>query len=204
MIRTIKENYYTAIKMNLDQVVMCVFGGMMSLSGAATGKDSIVVLLSLFSILFYLYLLYAMFYEIGQKDGIRINAQRLAYDKFKAFWIALFANSLNFLLGICTVVFKALIKGVSMTQNLAELSHDAASAVGPSWAVSAYETCHTIAKAIQCMYVGVLRVFFSGNVYALLFTPIPAIIVSVVAYKLGVKYCDGFINRKNKSERYKV
>ena len=109
MIATIKENIYTCVKMNLDQVAMCLFGGMMTLAGAASGSETILVLLSSFSILFYLYLLYAMFYEIGQKDGIRINAQRLIYNKYKALWISLFANTLNFVLGIGTVVFKALI-----------------------------------------------------------------------------------------------
>ena len=190
--------------MCLDQVVMCVFGAMMTFAGGASKSDTILALLSAFSVIFYLYLLYMMFYDIGQKDGIRINAQRMAYDKFKPLYIALFANSINFLLGILTVVFKAFIRDASgnnvLLTNLQNFTEDALS---PAWAVSAYAACDQLAKLIQIMYSGLLKVFFSGNVFMLLVIPIPAIVIAVVGYNLGVKFCDGIKRKDKKANRYK-
>ncbi len=182
-----------------------MFGAMMAMTGAASGSNTILALLSILSIVFYLYLIYVMFYDMGQKDGIKINSQRLAYYPYKALWISLFANTLNFLLGILTVLFKAIINGVQMTQNLASLTAEQVSALNPSWAVQAYQICDTLSKAIQFMYVGVLKVFFSGNVFILLVIPLPSVIIATLAYKLGVKYCNGFKKKSKKpEERYKV
>lgn len=204
MIRTIKENLYTAIKMNLNQAAMCVFGGMMSFAGVASKSDTVLALLSAFSIVFYLFLIYAMFYEMGQKDGIKINAQRLRYEPFKVLWISLFANSLNFLLGILAVVFKAIVNGGEhLLHNMANYD---ISTLHPAWALDAYRICDTLAKAIQIMYAGVLKVLFSANVFALVIIPIPAVLVAVFSYRMGVKYCNGFGKKsdKKKEERYKV
>ena len=199
-----KENGHTVIKMFLYQIALSMLGGMLAMTGSMAGSDILIAGFSIFSILFYLYLISTIFYEMGQKDGIRINAGRLRPERFKALIIAVCANLINFILGALVVFFKSMINGVTLGQNLSSLTEEQALALTPSWAVTAYESIHTITKAIQCMYVGVLKVFFSGNVVVLLFIPIPAIVVSVVAYCLGVKYCEGFSNRKSKAERYKI
>ena len=198
-----KENGYTVIKMLGDQIVLSMLGGTLALAAGMAGSNLLLVGLSVFSILFYLFVIYSLFYEMGQKDGIRINAGRLRLNKYKALVIALCANLINFILGALVVFFKSMINGVGINQNLSALTDEQALALTPSWAVNAYESLNTITKAIQCMYVGVLKVFFSGNVVVLLFIPIPAVITSVVAYRLGIKYCDGFSNKKAKAERYK-
>ena len=197
-----KENGHTVIKMILYQIVLSMLGGMLALAGSATGSNFLLAGFSIFSILFYLYLISTIFYEMGQKDGIRINAGRLRLSKYKALIIAVCANLINFILGALVVFFKSMINGVSLNQNLSSLTEEQALALTPSWAVNAYESLNTVTKAIQCMYVGVLKVFFSGNVVVLLFIPIPAIITAVIAYRLGVKYCEGFSNSKRKAERY--
>lgn len=204
MIRTIKENYYLAVKMLLDQVVMCVFGAMMSFAGAASKSDTILALLSAFSVIFYLYLIYAMFYDVGQKDGIKINSNRLVYDKLKPLYIAIVANSLNFLLGLLAVIFKAFIRDLNgnnvLLTNLHSFTEDM---LTPGWAISAYNICHELANVIQIMYSGLLKVLFSGNVFMLIVIPIPAVLIAVIGYNLGVRFCDG-IKSKNKSKsRYK-
>ena len=197
-----KENGHTVIKMFLYQIVIGMLGGNLTLAASTTGSDILIAVFSIFSILFYLYLISTIFYEIGQKDGIRINAGRLRLNKYKVLIISVCANLINFILGALVVLFKSMINGVDLNQNLSALTAEQVSALTPSWAAAAYKSLDTIAKAIQCMYVGVLKVFFSGNVVVLLFIPIPAVITSVVAYRLGIKYCEGFVNRKSKAERY--
>lgn len=207
MIRTIKENMYTAVKVILYQVAMCMFGATMSFAAARAESDIILALVSIFSIVFYLFLIYVIFYEQGQKDGIKINAQRLRYDRFKALWISLFANSINILLGVLATVGKLFINGGE--HILHNLSNYAEETLSPAWAVDMYEIFSTLSKAVQIMYAGVLKVFFEGNVFMLIAIPLPAIAVSVISYKLGVKFCSGFRNpegrgQKKKEERYKV
>ena len=198
-----KENGYQVVKMMLNQVALSMFGGMLVLAGASAKSDLLIAILSILSIVFYMYLLYSMFYDLGQKDGIRINANRLRYDKLKALKIAAVANLINFALGTVTIVFKSLINGLGILQNVEALTEAEQALLGPTWAVNVYSLFNTITRAVQAMYVGVLKVFFPGNPFALLIIPIPAIIIAVVGYRLGVKYCDGFRNKeKSAKERY--
>jgi len=200
MLNFFKQNGYIMVKIVLYQIAMSMFGGMLVLAGAQIRSDALIAILSIFSIVFYLYLLYVTFYEIGQKDGIRIKAGRLKFDGVKYFLIALCAGSVNFIFGILTVIFKSLINNVSLFQDVSSLGEVAS----PAWAANAYELFNTLTRAIQAMYVGVLRAFFPGNVLMLLVIPIPAVIVVGVSYRLGVKYCDGFIKSKKEKngERY--
>ena len=203
MFRFLKENSYQVVRVFLYQIALSFFGGMLALAGGASGSDLVLAGVSLLSVVFYLYLIFSLFYDNGQKDGIRVDAGRLKDNKIKGFAIAGAASVINFLLGVLTVIFKSLIKDVALGQNLSSLTEEQASALAPKWAASAYEITHTIAKAIQCMYVGIMKVFFSGNVIILLIIPIPAIITAGVAYRLGVRYCKGFSKKKMQAERYK-
>lgn len=203
MLRFFKENSYEIVRVLLYQLALSFFGGLLALAGGASGSDLVLAGVSLFSILFYLYVIFSRFYDNGQKDGIRVNAGRLRDSKTKSFIIAGVASIPNYILAVLTIVFKSLINGVSMGQNLASLSAEEAAALTPRFAASAYEISHTLCKAIQCMYVGVLKVFFSGNVFILLLIPIPAILTAGLSYRLGVKYCKGFSKKAPRAERYK-
>jgi len=198
-----KDNGYQVVKMMLNQIALSMFGGMLVLAGAMAKSDILIAVLSILAIVFYMYLLFSMFYDLGQKDGIRINANRLRYDKYKAFKIAIVANLINFILGALTVLFKSLINGLGILQDVQMLTEAEQQLLSPAWAVNMYSFFNTITRAIQAMYVGVLRVFFPGNIFTLLVIPVPAIIIAVIGYKLGVKYCNGFKNKeKNSKERY--
>ncbi len=214
MIRFIKENIYESVRMFVNQIAITIFGLMLVFavsvlsdkSGVRQGlADGLLVGTSLLSILFYLYLLYYMTYELGQKDGIKIAAGRMTYNPWKGFFISLIANILNILLGLLELISKLCINGISLMQPVSSV---VSSELSPVWAIDLYSVCHTIARFIQGMYIGVGSVWFEGAGFYDLLTPFVAIIVCTVTYRLGVRYCDGFRQPKNKSvsgtDRYQM
>ena len=177
-----KKNGYQVIRLSLYQFGMTLFGLVVAM--ATSSSDTLILWTGVFSALFYLYLVYSLVYELGQKDGIRIEAGKRKYNPLRGFWLALAANSLNILLGILSFVGK-----VVYDANAAE------------WAGQMYGIANTVAKFIQGMYVGILKTFLMDVSFANLITPIPAIIVCTIGYILGVKYCHGVKEPKEKKEK---
>ena len=177
-----KKNGYQVIRLGLYQFGMTLFGLVVAM--ATSTSDTLVLWTGVFSALFYLYLVYSLVYELGQKDGIRIESGKRKYNPLRGFWLALAANSLNILLGILSFV------GMTV--------YNASAA---KWAGEMYGIANTIAKFIQGMYVGILKTFLMDVSFANLLTPIPGIIVCTVGYILGVKYCHGVKKPKEKTEK---
>lgn len=178
-----KTKGYQIVRLCLYQFGMTLFGLVVAMATLET--EALFIIAGFFSAIFYLYLIYTMVYELGQKDGIRIEAGKREYKPLTGFWMSLAANSLNILLGLLSFVGKIIYDA-----NRAE------------WAEQLYGVCNTIAKFIQGMYTALLKVFLMDESYALLLTPIPAIVVCTLAYILGVKYCHGFKKPKEKEDRY--
>ena len=61
--------------MFLDQIAMTVFGTMLSF--ATLKNEGLLLASSIFSILFYLMLLYTVGWDIGARDKIRIDGGRM-------------------------------------------------------------------------------------------------------------------------------
>lgn len=193
-----KENIYTIVRMIIYQLAMSIFGFSMSM---ACAKNRTLLLVSgIFAVGLYLFLLYFMMYEIGQKDGIKIDGGRLAYKPMKGFFIALVANSVNILLSVLAIFGKAMINGLGFFERIAQLSPAESAALSPSWAVNLYSVCDFAARFLQCMYTGVAKILMPDNVLSLALMPLPGIIVAAAAYPLGVKFCMG-IRAKDKADR---
>ncbi|MGM9647811.1 MAG: hypothetical protein ACI3YH_06755 [Eubacteriales bacterium] len=208
----LKDNIYQSVRMLLNQIVMTMFSMMLifAVNTAAYKNDAgdslsdfLLILVSVLSILFYLYLIYHMSYEMGQKDGIRIQGKRMSYFRWKGLIIALIANGLNIVLGLLELIGKIAIEGDSLFADVSQMNPS------PIWAASLYDVCHTIARFIQSMYTGLGATVFRGMGFFDLLIPLPAILVCTFSYQLGVRYCDGFIKRtpkqsqKAKDVRYK-
>lgn len=206
----LKDNIYQSVKMLVNQVAMTMFALMLIFSVTVWGDRSdagtslnsgLEVGVSVLSIVFYLYLLYYMCYELGQKDGIRIESGRMHPIPWKGFMISLIANIPNLLLGLLELVGKIAIKGPSLFMDVSILE----TAPSPAWAANLFSTCHTLARFGQGMYIGVGKVLFKNVGFFDLLIPIPAILVCGCAYLLGVRYCNGFFKpapKKEKSARY--
>jgi hypothetical protein len=124
---------------------------------------------SVFAILFYLFLIYIAAWEIGYKDKVSVSVGKKSYNPWKGALISLCANSVNFLFAI----------GITITR----LS-GAAKTLGA--------ICQFCAGTAEGMYTGVLMNEVGGtplnNFWFMYFLiPLPAILVSGVAYYLGLK-----------------
>ncbi len=167
----LKENSYNMVKMFVDQIAMTVFGTIVTI--ATSGNDDLLLIASLFSIVFYLVVLYTVGWDIGARDKIKIDGGRMREFPAKGFLIALGANSINILL--------ALLIGLGILINT-------------EWAGNISVVCNAIARLIQGMYLGAIKLLedalFADAViqdvwWWFLITPIPAILTGGLSYYMG-------------------
>lgn len=93
----LKKYSYVAIKLFLNQFAISLFGVSLAFVCIKGQRDQLLIITSVFSILFYLFLQYAAIWEVGAKDGISAVARGTSRGLGRGFLIALLANSINLL-----------------------------------------------------------------------------------------------------------
>lgn len=158
------------VKMFLNQFATAIFG--FSLVMAAGQAESALLrnVTSVFSVLFYLFLIYITAWDIGYRDKVSVDCGKKKRTPWKGVRISLCANALNYVLAIL-IALAALID---------------AQAIDSIGAVATFATVF-----LEGMYTGLLANSVGGvvlnSVWAIYFLlPIPAIAVSGIAYQLGV------------------
>ncbi len=94
-------------KMMLNQLGIAMLGLVMTM--ATFQNDKLYFGTSVLCIVFYIYLLYAMMYDIGSKDKPAIDGGRSKFNPLKGLWISLGANFVNIVCGIMIAVFSLFI-----------------------------------------------------------------------------------------------
>lgn len=168
MINFIKEHSYTIVKMIINQIGLTFFG--LVLAFATSTNETLLLLTSLFSICFYLFLLYTMTWEIGAKEKIRIDAGRAVKKPYTGLLISLCANAINLLMGLVLCVTKLFI-GIGDTT---------------SFAFTLNQIVNAVARFLEGMYLGVIVLFSPYNPVIFLLIPLPAIAVCGFAYWVGL------------------
>lgn len=183
------ENGYNVIKIFLNQIALSMLGFVMAMA-TQSAHIAMRVIVGIVCVVFYLWILYVMMYEMGQKDGIKIQSGRLHYSKLKGFWISLLANVPNIIIGVLTFIGGLCFEMIGVTVK--------------SWAAELYFVSNAIGKVIEAVYLPIISAVLRDEYWPLLITPILPIVVCTVAYRLGVKYCDGFANKakQEKDNRY--
>ena len=193
-----KENSYKIVRLIVFQLGIGVLGIITSFATAGLEMKWVYPASSVFCIVFYLFLVFNMCYEDGQKDGIRIESGKIKRDPLKYFVIGFIANSLNLLLGVLALVFRLVIRA-PLNGLLSPEDYS------PAWAYSLQETFAVIARILHTMYLGVIQAISDRSVLLLVVIPFPAIIVAGGAYLLGIRFKDGFFPKKqagNQTQRY--
>ena len=179
------NNYYgrsssLLSKLLIHQFGLTVFGVLLSTAAAVSGNDSLVLAFSIFSSLFYLFLLYVLMWETGASDKIRIDGGRMKRDAFKGLKVTLLANIPNYVFAVTSTVAYLCID-----KNLLDASGNFTT---PVWAMNVYMVAQTIGSYLNSMYMGI------GDSIGILTLPIwlylltlPALAVCGVAYYLGTK-----------------
>ncbi len=94
-------------KMMLNQLGIAMLALVMTM--ATFQNDKLYFTTSILCMVFYIYLLYAMMYEIGRADKPAIDGGRSVFNPLKGLWISLGANIINIICGIMIAVFSLFI-----------------------------------------------------------------------------------------------
>lgn len=166
-----QKHSYNMMKMFLNQFAIAIFGLVLALATGMAENYTLQVVASIGSIVFYMFLLYAMTFEIGLKDKTSVDYGRCAAKPLTGLYISLCANSINFLMAVLI-----LIGELSSNQFLSNLGGGAAVA----------------AVLLEGMYTGLLAVDVGGVPLNSLIWPffaiiVPALLTSTIGYFFGLK-----------------
>ena len=182
-----KENSYDIVRLYVNQLGIMIFSMLLYSAVGSLENESLSnglsVFVSIFSVCFYLALIYYSMWEIGAKDKIRIDGNRMEPCESKGLIMGFFANIPNFVIGTLTVLFTSLVLATGGNDILASF-------VG---------IFNLIMRFHEAMYLGIITAIVphglsQGSIdyveflfEAILFTvfPILSLAVTHLAYKLG-------------------
>ncbi|MBE6589940.1 MAG: hypothetical protein E7643_07155 [Ruminococcaceae bacterium] len=175
MKRFLKEYSYDMVKMFLNQFATAIFGFSLTMATMQAGNYTLRNVMSGFSIVFYLFLLYVTAWEIGYRDKVSVDLGKKKRSALTGALISLCANSVNFLFAVFIML------GTLIQEEV----------FGSIGAV-----CKFLAVFLEGMYTGLLSHPVGGmplnNYWFVWFiVPIPAILVSSLAYWLGLRDVKG-------------
>ena len=193
--RYFREHSHLISRLFINQIGMTIFGMILTMAvmRAAGDNSTIVTLVSVFSILFYLCLIYNVMWEEGARNIIRLNAGRM--QKISAFPLkaALMASVPNLVLAA-----------------LFAISYLLAYPIGVEFFKGVQDALHMMLGLLQAMYLGLFNVVLSSfpdeaakdlmATVLYIFSSLPMILVSIGAYTLGTRniYLLGKREPKNK------
>ena len=170
-----KQYSYSIIKMFVNQFAISIFGCLLAMAAAAAGNNILMVVVSIFAIVFYLFLIYTMTWEIGATDRISVDVGKKPYRPHTGLWLSLVANIPNFLIAVIYTIGYPFMATQKWAGNICSLMR-----VG--------------ALLLEGMYRGLTSVITlpSGNAlwhawWSYFLIIIPAIVTSWLAYFLGFK-----------------
>lgn len=158
---------YDSMRMFLDQFAISLFGFCLALTAVQMNNDTLLMVFSIASILFYLALIYGAAQRVGAKDKTSYELGKLPLRPLTGTLISLLANSLN-------LVLAAVVTLISFLPG-----HNAS-------------MVRFVAMFFNGMYQGVYTLIQIGDVslnncwWAYFLLPIPALLVSTVGYIAGV------------------
>lgn len=176
-----KVHSYDIVKLFINQIGIAIFGIVLTMASSMMDPsigDTLSVCVSIFSILFYLYLVYVVVWDMGAKDRIRIDAGRIEYNPTHGLKLMLYAQVPSFFLALLLWLGAILLAiGGGFCSSLGSIF---------------YSIGLPLAQALNAMYLGVAGLVFHADMHflsAVLFTltSLPALGVCFMGYVFGVK-----------------
>ena len=167
---------YRMVKLFVTKCVISLFGNVLALSGIGTDSKGLIIVTGVFSIIFYLFLVYMSAWEVGSLDKPAIDGGRQKLRLTTGLYIGLGANIPNFLFAIihfALLPFATTVEGaVSTISGLSKI----------------------IYMFINGMYTGLMSKGLFAEDFALhdywfmyFLITVPAIVTTMLAYVAGVK-----------------
>ena len=142
-VRFFKENSYEIVRLFLNQFALAVFGIVLVMAARMwSGGDFnwLSLVASIFSVLFYLYILYATLLEIGMKHRVKIESGSRVCDAHFGLKLMLFAQIPNLL--VLLLMFLGWLFGYAVTNG--------------SFGIGLYGVTQMILYFLQSMYDGII------------------------------------------------
>lgn len=159
---------YDSMRMFLDQFAISLFGFSLALAADKTKSNSFLWVVSIASILFYLFLIMDVARRIGDRDRVSVEIGKQRFSPVRGFLISLVANSVNLIMALIIMILTFL---PGTNPAMAKL----------------------ITSLLNGMYFGVYRLVSVGGTalqglwWAYFLLPLPALLVSTLGYIAGVK-----------------
>ncbi len=167
-------------KLFIHQFGLTVFGMLLYSAAAVSGNHSLVIGFSVFSALFYLFLLYVLMWETGASDKIRIDGGRMKKDVFKGFKVTLLANIPNYVFAVASTLGYLFID-----RSVVDASGNFTT---PEWAINVHAISQTVGFYLNSMYAGIADgLGISTAPYWLFILTVPSLIVCGLGYWLGTR-----------------
>lgn len=167
-----KTKSYEMVRMFLNQFATAIFGLVLALAAGRAGSVTLRNVTSACAIVFYLFLLYSMTWELGFADRDAVVAGRKQAKPWTGVLLSVCANAINWLLAIF-IMLGNLLSDVPFFSGLGGFAAPAA-------------------HILEGMYTGLLANSIGGNplnsywwIYFLL--PLPALVICGISYLLGLK-----------------
>lgn len=168
MITFLKKRSYDLVCMFVTQLAISLFGLALAFA-VPTNQFALQIGTSIFSIVFYLFLIYTRVWELGYKDCHAFRRKEKGLSRFEGLYIGLGANIINFIVALLILI------GWLSTNNILDAIAGGATVV---------------ALLTEGMYIGILSVKVGdialnsvGFMYFLI--TIPLILTSTLAYLAG-------------------
>lgn len=163
-----KKYSYIIVKLFLNQFAIALFGVALAFACGAANNRTLMTVTAVFAVLFYLFLQYAVMWEVGAKDGISAVARKQSRGLWRGFVIALCGNAINLLLALLLLPNAFVAAGTYAVGAVAQVA----------------------ALLLQGMYIGILSLPLGGLPlfqYAWVYFAIilPAVLVSGASYIIG-------------------
>lgn len=183
--RFIKDNSYDIVKLFVNQMGITIFSLVLYTAVGAIEDEAlyskISVLVSVFSTIFYLALIYTAAWDYGARDKIRIDGGKLEAIRGKGALLSLIANIPNFILASLAIITMLVYLGS-----------------GSDVAYTAFGVANLILRFINAMFLGALQGIFASlknnaDLYFLwqsvgyLIAPIITVLVTQLGYELGMR-----------------
>ena len=166
-----KERSYDMVKMFLNQFATAIFGVVLAIAAGMAGNVVLRNVTSAFAVLFYLFLLYTMTWELGFKDKVSVDLGKKKRAPLTGFLISLCANIPNLLFAV--LISLSMLFDVPFISSLGGFAGAAA-------------------LFLEGMFTGLLANSFLGNPlnsywWIWFLITLPSMITCTVAYNLGLR-----------------
>ncbi len=170
----LKNNSYTVVRMLIYQFGIAILGIILSVATAT--RQQLMLMVSIYALLFYVILLYMATWEDGAKEGIRHDAGIARVDRLMGLKLSLVANIPNYVIALLLLIGH--LFGAVWTEA--------------AWAQTIFIVAHAIGAVWESMYLGIINTLIpAGNSMSYLYiiayalTPLPSIAACTLGYFLG-------------------